>query len=95
MTEVLEYIEARSPSGAENVKRRLKGIIDLLADHPNSGRTINKGNLRRFVVIPYPYVIFYRADPTGIVIHAFAMLPAVPFELHQAVRLVDSSYVII
>jgi plasmid stabilization system protein ParE len=66
MTEVLEYIEARSPSGAENVKRRLQGIIDLLADHPNS---INKGNLRRFVVIPYPYVIFYRADPTGIVIH--------------------------
>jgi len=37
MTEVLEYIEARSPSGAENVKRRLQGIIDLLADHPNSG----------------------------------------------------------
>jgi plasmid stabilization system protein ParE len=43
MTEVLEYIVARSPSGAENVKRRLQGIIDLLADHPNSGRTVNKG----------------------------------------------------
>jgi toxin ParE1/3/4 len=69
MTEVLEYIEARSPSGAENVKRRLQGIIDLLADHPNSGRTIHKGNLRRFMVIPYPYVIFYLADATGIVIH--------------------------
>ena len=41
MTEVLEYIEARSPTGAENVKRRLQDIIDLLADHPNSGRTIN------------------------------------------------------
>ena len=64
----LEYIEARSPSGAENVNRRLQGIIDLPADHPNSGRTINKGNLRRFMVIPYPYVIFYRADATGIVI---------------------------
>jgi toxin ParE1/3/4 len=69
MTEVLDYIEARSPSGAENVKRRLQGIIDLLADHPNGGRTINKGNLRRFVVTPYPCVIFYRAGATGIVIH--------------------------
>jgi toxin ParE1/3/4 len=69
MTEVLDYIEARSPGGADNVKRRLQGIIDLLADHPNSGRTTNKGNLRRFVVIPYHYVIFYRADATGIVIH--------------------------
>ena len=47
MTEVLDYIEARSPSGAENVKRRLQGIIDLLADHPNSGRTTNKSDLRR------------------------------------------------
>ncbi|MGB8399100.1 type II toxin-antitoxin system RelE/ParE family toxin [Bradyrhizobium sp.] len=69
MTEVLDYIDARSPSGAENVKRRLHGIIDLLADHPNSGRITNKGNLRRFVVSPYPYVIFYRTDATGIVIH--------------------------
>ena len=69
MPEVLDSIEARSPSGAENVNRRLQGIIDLPADHPNSGRTINKGNLRRFMVIPYPYVIFYRADATGIVIH--------------------------
>jgi toxin ParE1/3/4 len=35
MTEVLDYIEARSPSGAENVKRRLQDVIDVLADHPN------------------------------------------------------------
>jgi plasmid stabilization system protein ParE len=69
MTEVLDYIEARSPSGAENVKKRLQSIIDLLAEHPNSGRATNKGNLRRFVVSPYPYVIFYHADATGIVIH--------------------------
>ena len=69
MTEILDHIEARSPSGAENVKRRLQSIIDLLADHPNSGRSTDKGNLRRFVVSPYPYVIFYRADATGIVIH--------------------------
>jgi toxin ParE1/3/4 len=69
MTEVLEYIEARSPNRAENVKRRLQGIIDLLADHPNSGRIVNRGGLRRFMVIPYHYVIFYRADATGIVIH--------------------------
>jgi toxin ParE1/3/4 len=69
MTEVLDYLEARSPSGAENVKRRLQGIIDLLADHPNCGSTTDKGPIRHFVVIPYPYVIFYRADATGIVVH--------------------------
>jgi plasmid stabilization system protein ParE len=36
MTEILDYIEARSPSGAQNVKRRLQSVVDLLADHPTS-----------------------------------------------------------
>ena len=93
MTEVLDYIEARSPSGAENVKRRLQGIIDLLADHPDSGSTTDKGNIRRFVVIPYPYVTA-RTRP-GSSFTAFAMLPVVPFECQRAGRLVDSSNVII
>jgi toxin ParE1/3/4 len=70
MTEILDYIETRSPSGAENVKKRLQDIIDVLADHPNSGSTTNRENLRRYVVNPYPYVLFYRVDETGIVIHA-------------------------
>jgi toxin ParE1/3/4 len=69
MTEILDYIEAQSPSGADKVKRRLHGVIDLLADHPNSGRATNRRNLRRFVVNAYPYVIFYRVDAAGIVIH--------------------------
>ena len=69
MTEVLDYIEARSPNGAERVKRRLQDLANLLADHPHSGHTTDKGTLRRFVVTPYPYVIFYRAEATGIVIH--------------------------
>jgi plasmid stabilization system protein ParE len=70
MTEILDYVEARSPQGAESVKRRLKAAIDLLADHPKSGRATNKSDLRRLVANPYPYVIFYRADAAGIVIHS-------------------------
>jgi toxin ParE1/3/4 len=69
LTDILDYIEARSPQGAENVKRRLKAAIDLLADHPKSGRATDKGDLRRLVANPYPYVIYYRTDATGIVIH--------------------------
>jgi toxin ParE1/3/4 len=69
MSDILAYIEARSPQGAESVKRRLKAVIDLLADYPESGRATNKGDLRRLVANPFPYVIFYRVDATGIVIH--------------------------
>jgi toxin ParE1/3/4 len=69
LTRVLDYIDEQSPRGATNVKRRIYAVIDLLADHPNSGRVTSKGDLRRFAVTPYPYVIFYRADSTGITIH--------------------------
>jgi toxin ParE1/3/4 len=50
--DILDYIEARSPQGAENVKRRLKAAIDLLVDHPKSGRATDKGDLRRLVANP-------------------------------------------
>jgi plasmid stabilization system protein ParE len=69
MAEILDYIEAQSPQGAETVKRRLQAVIGLLADHPDAGRVTNRGNLRRVVASPYPYVIFYRSGATGIVIH--------------------------
>jgi toxin ParE1/3/4 len=69
MADILDYIESQSPQGAENVKRRLQAIVRLLADHPNVGRATSKGDIRRVVVRPYPYVIFYRPERTGIVIH--------------------------
>jgi plasmid stabilization system protein ParE len=69
LTKVLDYIDAQSPRGATNVKRRIYAVIDLLADHPDSGRVMSRGDLRRFTVTPYPYVIFYRADATGIAVH--------------------------
>jgi plasmid stabilization system protein ParE len=69
MADILDYIEARSPKGAGSVNRRLQAVIRLVADHPEAGRLTNKGNFRRIVASPYPYVIFYRSDATGIVIH--------------------------
>ena len=69
LAEILDYVDTRSPQGADNIKRRFQAIIHLLADHPNSGRLTNKRDIRRAVVRPYPYVIFYRPDATGIVIH--------------------------
>jgi plasmid stabilization system protein ParE len=69
LTEILDYVDERSPQGAENIKRRIQAVIHLLADHPNSGRLTNKPGIRSAVARPYPYVIFYRPDATGIVVH--------------------------
>ena len=68
LAEILGYIDARSPRGADDVKRRIQVVIGLLADHPDSGRLTNKRDIRRAVVRPYPYVIFYRTAETEIVI---------------------------
>ena len=68
IAEILNYIDVRSPQGAANVKSRLMAVINLLADHPNAGGVTNKPNIRRLAANPYPYVIFYRPESTGILV---------------------------
>jgi toxin ParE1/3/4 len=54
----LAYISEHSPRGALRVMMRLQAIIELLAQHPHAGRLTTKGNLRRIVAYPYPYLIY-------------------------------------
>jgi toxin ParE1/3/4 len=67
---ILDYIGERSPRGADNVKDRLYSAINRLADHPLSGQVTNTAGLRRLVVIPYPYVVFYQPTASEIIIHS-------------------------
>ena len=67
---MLDYIDEHSPQGAERVKARLKAIIALLAKHPRIGRLTTKRDIRRIVASPYPYLVFYRATDTEVVIYA-------------------------
>jgi toxin ParE1/3/4 len=69
LDEVLNYIQARSPQGARHVQVRIRVIIDLLLQHPHAGQLTNKGRLRRMIVTPYPYVVFYQVTEGEIVIH--------------------------
>lgn len=69
LDEVLNYIAGRSPQGARRVQMRIREIIKLLLQHPNAGTLISKRRLRRMVVHPYPYLIFYQVTDHEIVIH--------------------------
>jgi toxin ParE1/3/4 len=69
LSAVFDYIERQSPRGAENVKHRIHAVIEVLAEHPRSGRATNKVGYRRAVAHPYPYVIFYQPEDAEIVIH--------------------------
>ena len=68
LDEILTSIDERSPQGARHVKERLRAVIDLLLQYPESGRITGKGRLRRVVAYPYPYLIFYRATDAEVVI---------------------------
>ena len=69
LDQVLSYIERRSPQGARRVQERIRAIIDLLAAHPRAGQRTSRRRLRRAVVHPYPYLIFYDATDEEVVIH--------------------------
>ncbi len=65
---MLSYIGDRSPEGARRVKARIQAVIDLIASHPQSGQ-FTSTRLRRVVVHPHPYLIFYAATDDEVVIH--------------------------
>jgi len=69
LEQVLSYIDDRSPEGARRVKARIQAVIDLIASHPQAGQLTSARRLRRIVVHPYPYLIFYAATNDEVVIH--------------------------
>ncbi len=69
LEQVLSYIDDRSPEGARRVKARIQAVIDLIASHPQSSQLTSTRRLRRVVVHPYPYLIFYAATNDEVVIH--------------------------
>ncbi len=67
---VLDYIAARSPQGARRVQARIKGVIALLTQYPFIGTRTNDPAIRRMTTSPYPYLIFYEATDTELIVHA-------------------------
>lgn len=70
LNSILHYIAAHSPQGARRVQTRLQTIIDLLLIHPHVGIRTDDPTIRRLTTPPYPYLIFYEAAETEIIIHA-------------------------
>jgi len=81
LADILDYIAAHSPQGQHAVSLRLRDMIELLRQFPTAGPLTDKRQLRRLVVTPYPYLIFYRIADGEIVIHGIrhaARRPASP-----------------
>ena len=70
LDEILAYIAARSPQGAERVQARIKAAIDLLLHYPRIGTPTVDPTIRRIVTSPFPYLIFYEVTDAEVIIHA-------------------------
>jgi toxin ParE1/3/4 len=65
---ILSFIRNESPQGAAHVASRLDAVINLLQRQPRVGRRTNRDEVRRLLLSPYPYVVFYRLRASDIVI---------------------------
>lgn len=65
---ILRYISQHSHSGAQRVQLRIKTSFDLLVDQPFAGHETDADGLRRLIVRPFPYVIFYEVAASEIII---------------------------
>jgi plasmid stabilization system protein ParE len=71
INKALSYVRERSPSGAENISRRISDAIDLLHHQPRYGRVTDRRSVRRINLSPYPYVMFYRLIGNDVVVTRF------------------------
>jgi toxin ParE1/3/4 len=67
---ILDDIAAHSPRGARRVQARIQALTNLLLQFPHIGRRTNDPVIRRMTTTPYPYLVFYEATQTEIIIHA-------------------------
>lgn len=62
LEKVLSYLGEHSPSGAQNVRRRLQAVIGFIAQYPQAGTQLNGRGMRRIAAVPFPYLVFYRVQ---------------------------------
>lgn len=70
LADILDHIATESPSAARKVARRIKAITDLLLRHPEVGLLTDEEDIRRIVVRPFPYLVFYEHLADETIIHA-------------------------
>lgn len=66
--EIIHAIALESPQGAHRVRERMQTITTLLIEHPHIGQPTDLAGVRRMLVSPYPYLIFYRVTDDSVIV---------------------------
>ncbi|MDB5503642.1 MAG: stabilization protein [Tardiphaga sp.] len=78
---ILHHITAYSPHGAARVHARIQRMVSLLPEHPEIGVRTDDPVIRRLATPPYPYLVFYEATETEIIVHAIRHAARNPSEM--------------
>jgi toxin ParE1/3/4 len=62
------YIGLDNPKAAQRITQRILEAVKMLQRHPLLGPSLNRLNLRAFVVTGTPYLIAYRATDEAVYI---------------------------
>ncbi len=67
----LGYVGQRSPQGAAGIRDTLAASLAMVQQHPKAGHATSRKDARRVVLVPYPYILFYRIVADEIVVTRF------------------------
>jgi plasmid stabilization system protein ParE len=62
LSEILEYLDRRSPQGANNVKLAIKKTIEFIGWYPYGGRVAGVRHTRVVPVGRYPYLVYWTIE---------------------------------
>ena len=65
---ILDYLAERSPQAVRGLASRVDRLLDRLGEHPGMGVRTDDPAVRRLVLTPYPYLAFYEASETEVVV---------------------------
>jgi toxin ParE1/3/4 len=65
---IIDTIAQESPEGARRVRERMQSITTLLIEHPHIGQQTDVAGVRRMLVSPYPYLVFYRVTEDAVIV---------------------------
>lgn len=69
LDEVLDYLAPPSPQSAARVTLRIQSFVELLSLHPFIGTRTDSPGIRRLVMTPLPYLLFYEVGDGEIIVH--------------------------
>ena len=70
VSEIADYLRPRNLAAAKRVGAAVEAYFRLIAGFPQSGRAQDVPRVRKGVILPWGYLVYYRVDEDAVVVLA-------------------------